>query len=53
MRNRQGLVEDHGRDRYPVFEVRESDTLAKAIGKIRATHSHRVKDLVFFLMLYN
>lgn len=42
VRNHQGLVEDAGRDRYPVFDVREKDTLAKCIGKMGATKSHRV-----------
>ena len=42
VRNHQGLVEDKGRDRYPVFDVRERDSLARALGKMGATKSHRV-----------
>lgn len=42
VRNHQGLVEDQGRDRYPVFEIHPNDSLQKAIGKMVATRSHRV-----------
>ena len=42
VRNHQGLVEDMGRDRFPVFDVRQSDTLAKAVGKMCATKAHRM-----------
>jgi CBS domain-containing protein len=42
VRNHQGLVEDAGRDRYPVFDVREGDSLVRALGKMGATKSHRV-----------
>lgn len=42
VRNHQGLVEDKGRDRYPVFDVREKDSLIKAMGKMGATRAHRV-----------
>jgi CBS domain-containing protein len=41
VRSNQGL-EDHGRDRFPFFDVHESDNLLKAIGKIGATKSHRI-----------
>jgi CBS domain-containing protein len=42
VRNHQGLVEDMGMDRYPVFDVREKDSLSRAMGKMGATRAHRV-----------
>jgi hypothetical protein len=54
VRNHQGLLEDHGKvvlasscliypqDRYPVFDIRETDTLGRAMNKMGATRAHRV-----------